>query len=292
MRREIRKLAMALLLASVAELSVQAGTDSCQPDAATWQTGTYWKFDTSSQYSPVTGGRENEGAVTFAVLGHTSWMGMTDWALAVFWKWVDGIRRVALFRYSGSPQLFVRWPLIADALSGAATSTLASDLTLPLATAPLTYTDQPIQVVRTAGIAVDQSTECEQCNDERSDRPTQETAETLTLNPGAPGDAVVGTRTFLDTIPVDYTWSGRGVEHVGQALWSPELEWWVRAAGFEEQQGTKVLVYTTELVEWGTLERAELQQLLQSSLDEMAGVGSPWMDCLRDQLTALGFDLD
>jgi hypothetical protein len=291
MLREIGKLAVALLLAGVAGLSLQADADSCQPEPGTWQMGAYWRYNTSSQYNPVTGGRENKGDATFAVLGHTSWMGLEEWALAVFWKWVDGTRRVALFRYSGSPRFFVRWPLVADALAGAATTTSTSDLPLSLAMIPLTYTDQPVQVARESGAIDDEAVEGEQWQDGQNDGGLSGTTETVTLSPGDPGDAVIGGHTFLDAVPVDYTWSGRGIEHTGQALWSPELEWWVCATGFEEQQGTKVLAYTTELVEWGKLEPTELQQLLQSSLDGMAAAGSPSTDCLRDQLRALGFDL-
>jgi hypothetical protein len=292
MLSEIRKLAVAVLLAGVVGLTLQADTGSCQPEPGTWQTGAYWKYSTSSQYSPATGGRRNEGDVTFAVLGHDSWLGLEEWTLAAFWEWVDGTRRVGLFRHSGPPRFFVRWPLVVDTLPGAATTTSTSDLPLSLAMTPLTYANKPVQVVRTSGTVDDQLLACEQCPNEQTDTTSLWTTETATLNPGAPRDVLIGTHTFLGTVPIDYTWTGRGLEHTGQALWSPELEWWVRATGFEEQQGTKVLAYTTELAEWGQLEHTELRQLLQSSLQEMTAARIPWTNCLRDQLRALGFDLE
>jgi len=269
-------------------------TQLCEISSGVWQPGMYWRYDTVSNYHTITGGNENEGTVVFLALARTSWLGLESWALAVVWRWVDGSNGMSLFDYRG-PTTSVRWPLIVDALPGALTTSSRSELPVTMATEPLTYFDGPIRVERVSGPVESGVTPCCPGPEWLDGDPAAAVAlETVTLIPGDTRQEVLPLlgESYL-VRPIEYIWTGLSTRNVGEALWSPDLEWWVSAVGHEEwDDGSLALSYEVRLSEWGTHSSEELLRVLQEAIDEMASADRPSTDCLIRQLHALGISVE
>jgi len=286
-------LAVMLVVVVLGTACYPADPETCGMTTGVWQPGMYWTHEASSSYHTVTGCSKNEGTVMFLALARTSWLGLETWALAALWRWVDGANGISLFNYQGMPGSPVRWPLIADALPGALTTTSRSALTLTMATEPVTYSSGAVRVERVSGSVEGGSVAgCAQCSVPAWLEDAGETdfsLETLTL---IPGDSVVGDVCLARDYtlkPVKYEWTGLSVLHVGEALWSPNLEWWVSAEGHEEwDDGTPILDYQVELSACGVFDTTELLRVLETAVGEMAASKRPATDCIRHQLQTLG----
>ncbi len=280
----------ALVVLALAAVCYPAEPTSCGVPPGVWQPGMYWTYETSSRYHTATGGNENEGTVMVLALARTSWLGLEAWALAVVWRWVDGTDGISLFNYRGPLGASVRWPLIADALPGALTTSSRFALPLALATEPLTYSSKPVRVERVSGSVEGGSvTGCSGPDWLEGETGADASVETVTLIPGEPRleDTILGEDHTVNSI--EYSWTGLSTRHVGEALWSPERQWWVSAAGHEERDdGSLVLDYQIQLSAWGVLDTEELAQVLESAMSAMAAAERPSTDCIRQQLQTLG----
>ncbi|MGB2983722.1 MAG: hypothetical protein WBC63_07685 [Candidatus Bipolaricaulia bacterium] len=293
-----RGMLVVLMLAVLSGAAARAQEEVPELQTTAWDIGTYWSYETLSWTAD---GANRRGPVTYVVLGHNIWLGDVRFAMGVIWEWYDRSARLAVLEISNPLWEYMRWPPIAEFLSGTETTSSKTGLTFAAMRTPLALGSKPVRIERVIGSNVEPVTGSSavdwlaawQQPDWLSDEPgATPLVETVTLIPGEATELTVPAGTFVDALPVDYTWTGFFRRVTGRAWLSPELLWWVGAEGREETaEGSLALGYTVTLTGWGVFAGQELAATLAAALESMEAAERFSTEGLRLLLSELGFDL-